>query len=101
MSDWDVIEVFAKLNKAGYASPATPRGRDIMAACGQLRSESRKIVASHLPGRKRLIAVNNNVKVLINQAHALLIDGMVRHIERIHSNSPSLGFSMILHDGHS
>ncbi len=49
-SDWDVIEVFAEiLNKAGYASPVrTPRGRDIMAACGQLKSESHKIRASEL-----------------------------------------------------
>src|SRR5215203_6126587 len=47
-SDWDVIEVFAEiLNKAGYASPVrTPRGRDIMAACGQLKSASEKIFAS-------------------------------------------------------
>ena len=47
-SDWDTIEVFAEvLNKAGYASPVrTPRGRDIMAACGQLKSESQKIRAS-------------------------------------------------------
>lgn len=43
-SDWDVIEAFADvLNRAGYASPIrTPRGRDILAACGQLRSESVK-----------------------------------------------------------
>jgi len=41
-SDWDTIERFAEiLNRAGYASPVrTPRGRDIMAACGQLKSES-------------------------------------------------------------
>ncbi len=41
-SDWDTIEEFADvLNRAGYASPIrTPRGRDILAACGQLRSES-------------------------------------------------------------
>ncbi len=44
-SEWDVIEVFAEiLNNAGYASPVrTPRGRDIMAACGQLKSESQKM----------------------------------------------------------
>jgi 23S rRNA (adenine2503-C2)-methyltransferase len=49
-SDWDVIEVFAEiLNSAGYASPVRrPRGRDIMAACGQLKSESQKIRASDL-----------------------------------------------------
>jgi 23S rRNA (adenine2503-C2)-methyltransferase len=35
------------LNRAGYASPIrTPRGRDILAACGQLRSESVKEKAS-------------------------------------------------------
>ncbi|MEO1642503.1 MAG: 23S rRNA (adenine(2503)-C(2))-methyltransferase RlmN [Pseudomonadota bacterium] len=41
-SDWDTIEAFADVvNRAGYASPIrTPRGRDIFAACGQLRSES-------------------------------------------------------------
>ncbi len=46
-SDWDTIEAFAEvLNRAGYASPVrTPRGRDIMAACGQLKSESMKVRA--------------------------------------------------------
>ncbi|NMD09296.1 MAG: 23S rRNA (adenine(2503)-C(2))-methyltransferase RlmN [Phyllobacteriaceae bacterium] len=46
-SDWGTIETFAEIiNKAGYASPVrTPRGRDIMAACGQLKSESQKIRA--------------------------------------------------------
>ena len=50
-SDWDVIEVFAEvLNKAGYASPVrTPRGRDIMAACGQLKSDSQKVRARERP----------------------------------------------------
>ncbi len=47
-SDWKTIERFATiLNKAGYASPIrTPRGRDILAACGQLKSESEKVRAS-------------------------------------------------------
>jgi 23S rRNA (adenine2503-C2)-methyltransferase len=47
-SDWDTIERFADIvNKAGYASPVrTPRGRDILAACGQLRSESLRVRAS-------------------------------------------------------
>jgi 23S rRNA (adenine2503-C2)-methyltransferase len=47
-SEWDTIENFAEiLNNAGYASPVrTPRGRDIMAACGQLKSESMKVRAS-------------------------------------------------------
>lgn len=49
-SDWATIENFADIvNKAGYASPIrTPRGRDILAACGQLRSESEKLRASDL-----------------------------------------------------
>jgi 23S rRNA (adenine2503-C2)-methyltransferase len=49
-SDWATIERFAaELNRAGYASPIrTPRGRDILAACGQLKSESEKIRASAL-----------------------------------------------------
>ncbi len=47
-SDWEQIERFAEVvNRAGYASPVrTPRGRDILAACGQLKSESTKLRAS-------------------------------------------------------
>lgn len=47
-SDWEQIERFAEVvNKAGYASPVrTPRGRDIMAACGQLKSASTRLRAS-------------------------------------------------------
>jgi len=52
-SDWGTIETFAGiLNRAGYSSPIrTPRGRDILAACGQLKSESEKVRAS---ARRRL-----------------------------------------------
>lgn len=47
-SDWDQIERFADyVNQAGYASPIrTPRGRDIFAACGQLKSESERMKKS-------------------------------------------------------
>ncbi len=47
-SDWTQIERFADfINDAGYASPIRrPRGRDIMAACGQLKSDSEKMRAS-------------------------------------------------------
>ncbi|MEM9421946.1 MAG: 23S rRNA (adenine(2503)-C(2))-methyltransferase RlmN [Pseudomonadota bacterium] len=47
-SSWERIEQFADIvNAAGYASPIrTPRGRDIAAACGQLKSESVKQRAS-------------------------------------------------------
>ena len=43
-SDWARIEAFADIiYKAGYASPIrTPRGEDIMAACGQLKSASER-----------------------------------------------------------
>jgi len=49
-SDWDQIETFGEIvNRAGYASPIrTPRGRDIDAACGQLKSASKKKRASEL-----------------------------------------------------
>ena len=44
-SDWETIETFADfINANGYASPIrTPRGRDILAACGQLKSESERM----------------------------------------------------------
>jgi 23S rRNA (adenine2503-C2)-methyltransferase len=67
-SGWGAIETFAAiLNKAGYASPIrTPRGRDILAACGQLKSESEKVRASvrrrsagdQAPGEESPIAPN-------------------------------------------
>ena len=43
-SDWERIETFADIvYKAGYASPIrTPRGEDIMAACGQLKSATER-----------------------------------------------------------
>jgi 23S rRNA (adenine2503-C2)-methyltransferase len=46
-SDWDTIEKFSEIVfRAGYASPVrTPRGRDILAACGQLKSETQKLSA--------------------------------------------------------
>ncbi len=46
-SDWETIEAFSDIvNRAGYASPIrTPRGRDILAACGQLKSESERMRA--------------------------------------------------------
>ena len=46
-SDWEQIEKFSEVVfNAGYASPVrTPRGRDILAACGQLKSETEKLRA--------------------------------------------------------
>jgi 23S rRNA (adenine2503-C2)-methyltransferase len=46
-SDWETIERFSDIVfNAGYASPVrTPRGRDILAACGQLKSETQKLGA--------------------------------------------------------
>ncbi len=52
-SDWERIKLFSDIVfAAGYASPVrTPRGRDILAACGQLKSETEKLRA-----RARLMA---------------------------------------------
>lgn len=46
-SDWETIEQFSDIVfRAGYSSPVrTPRGRDILAACGQLKSETEKLSA--------------------------------------------------------
>jgi len=46
-SDWETIERFSDIVfNAGYASPVrTPRGRDILAACGQLKSDTEKLRA--------------------------------------------------------
>jgi 23S rRNA (adenine2503-C2)-methyltransferase len=43
-SDWKRIKAFSEIvYKAGYASPIrTPRGEDIMAACGQLKSATER-----------------------------------------------------------
>jgi 23S rRNA (adenine2503-C2)-methyltransferase len=55
-SDRATIDAFAGiLKRAGYASPVRrPRGRDILAACGQLKSESEKLRASE---RRRRAAI--------------------------------------------
>jgi len=46
-SDWEQIEKFSEyVFNAGYSSPVrTPRGRDILAACGQLKSATEKLSA--------------------------------------------------------
>jgi 23S rRNA (adenine2503-C2)-methyltransferase len=46
-ADWDQIERFSEyVFNAGYSSPVrTPRGRDILAACGQLKSATEKLSA--------------------------------------------------------
>jgi 23S rRNA (adenine2503-C2)-methyltransferase len=46
-SDWETIERFSEVVfRAGYASPVrTPRGRDILAACGQLKSATERLRA--------------------------------------------------------
>ena len=78
-TDWEQIERFAEIvNRAGYASPVrTPRGRDIMAACGQLKSESLKLRARDRPeatGDRPDAAGHNSVEpvgehVQSNSAH--------------------------------
>ena len=48
----EAIAAFAEIvNRAGYSSPVrTPRGRDIMAACGQLRTASERAERKPLEG---------------------------------------------------
>jgi 23S rRNA (adenine2503-C2)-methyltransferase len=60
-SDWEQIEKFAEIvNRAGYASPVrTPRGRDIMAACGQLKSESVRQRASERLAEEKMAALRS------------------------------------------
>ncbi len=55
-SSWERIEAFAEIvNRAGYASPVrTPRGQDILAACGQLKSDTQR-------GRKTAAQVASEV----------------------------------------
>jgi 23S rRNA (adenine2503-C2)-methyltransferase len=57
-TDWDEIVKFSDLvNEAGYASPIrTPRGRDIMAACGQLKSASLRLTATERAAIDKVIA---------------------------------------------
>ena len=60
-SDWETIERFSEIVfNAGYASPVrTPRGRDILAACGQLKSETERVRA-----RARLMLEESLVNAL-------------------------------------
>ena len=57
-SDWKRIKAFADIiYKAGYASPIRkPRGEDIMAACGQLKSASEKIRKSAQKAQRTNVA---------------------------------------------
>lgn len=57
-SSWETINAFGDLvNAAGYASPVrAPRGRDIMAACGQLKSASLRLSASERAALDAIIA---------------------------------------------
>lgn len=52
------IQVFGDIvNNAGYASPVrTPRGEDIMAACGQLKSASQRLSAADRAAMEKVLA---------------------------------------------
>jgi len=58
-SDWDQIEKFSQVVfDAGYASPVrTPRGRDILAACGQLKSATEKLSARERMALRAMVMV--------------------------------------------
>ncbi len=66
-SDWNRIEAFSEIVfRAGYASPVrSPRGRDILAACGQLKSQTEKLSA-----RARLILDGLDPDDPANHGHA-------------------------------
>jgi 23S rRNA (adenine2503-C2)-methyltransferase len=65
-SDWDRINGFAAIvNKAGYASPVRkPRGRDILAACGQLKSASLRLSAAERAAMDKTIAEKDKAQGL-------------------------------------
>ena len=56
--DDSVVQKFSDIvNRAGYASPIrTPRGQDIMAACGQLKSASLRLSAKDREAMERVMA---------------------------------------------
>jgi 23S rRNA (adenine2503-C2)-methyltransferase len=65
-SDDDVIEAFgAIVNAAGFSSPVRrPRGRDIMAACGQLKSQSIRVSAAEKATIDKIIAEKDRAQGL-------------------------------------
>ncbi len=66
-SDWKQIEKFSEIIfNAGYSSPVrTPRGRDILAACGQLKSETEKSVGARTHGAARHVDDGVNFILLL------------------------------------
>ena len=66
-SDWSTIEKFGDfLNAEGYASPIrTPRGRDIMAACGQLKSASVRVSVAEKAAIDKIIAEKEMAEGLV------------------------------------
>lgn len=68
-SSWETIEKFGSvINDAGYASPIrTPRGRDIMAACGQLKSASIRMSAAERAAIDKIIAEKEQAQGIARQ----------------------------------
>jgi 23S rRNA (adenine2503-C2)-methyltransferase len=66
-TDWKEIEKFGDIvNAAGYASPIrTPRGRDIMAACGQLKSASLRLSSAERAAIDKIIAEKETAQGLV------------------------------------
>ena len=69
-SDWSQIERFAGIiNDAGYSSPIrTPRGRDILAACGQLKSESQRLTAAEKAAMQNEINMKDRALGILPEA---------------------------------
>lgn len=68
-SEWATIQRFGDfVNAAGYASPIRmPRGRDIMAACGQLKSASLKPSGAERDEINRMIAEKEAAQGLVKE----------------------------------
>lgn len=73
-SDWDRIERFSDLvYKAGISAPIRkPRGRDIMAACGQLKSASEKKSKSQLRREAEVADQTTSNQIGVEQADSAL-----------------------------
>ena len=85
-SDWEKIEAFSDIVfNAGYASPVrTPRGRDILAACGQLKSETEKLRARAIGGGSGIVQAVLRSPKMASSASAAEITGIPareRHAE--------------------
>src|SRR6201991_2084608 len=72
-SDWEQIEKFSEyVFNSGDSSPVrTPRGRDILAACGQLKSETEKLSARERQSLRAMAMTDCSAMALIGRLFAI------------------------------